>query len=49
MGSIETEPKIEVWGNCTQGTVTYFPVSCDPNVPQKEYRCSKTYAGWFPN
>jgi len=49
MGSIEMEPQIVIWGNCTEGTVQNFPQSCDPNVPQKAYRCSKTWAGWFPN
>ena len=49
LGSIETEPKIEIWGNCTPDSVTTFPTSCDPNIPPKEYKCSKTGAGWFPN
>ena len=49
MGSIQTEPQIEIWGNCTADSVTNFTVSCDPNVPQKAYKCSKTEAGWFPN
>ncbi len=49
MGSITSEPNIEVWGNCKPDSVTSFTVSCDPDVPQKSYKCSKTGAGWFPN
>lgn len=49
MGSIETEPHIEIWGNCQPDSVTSFQVSCDPDVPLKSYKCSKTGAGWFPN
>jgi hypothetical protein len=49
MGSIQMEPKIVIWGNCTADTTTHFPVSCDPQVPQQSYNCSKTEAGWFPN
>jgi hypothetical protein len=48
MGSIETEPQIVIWGNCTPDSWTNFPISCDPNVPQQSYKCSKTGAGWFP-
>lgn len=47
MGSIEMEPQIEIWGNCTPDSQTSFPVSCDPNIPQQAYKCSKTGAGWF--
>ena len=39
MGSIQTEPKIEVWGNCKQDSVTSFQVSCDP-----KYRIRNTSA-----
>ena len=49
MGSIQTEPQIEIWGNCQPDSVSSFQVSCDPEIPQKEYKCSKTGAGWFPN
>ena len=28
--------------------LSYFQVSCDPNVAKKSYRCSKTGAGWYP-
>ncbi|MCB0200912.1 MAG: hypothetical protein KDI03_12655 [Anaerolineae bacterium] len=47
-GSIETEPQIQVWGNCTADSWTEFQVSCDPTVPKQSYKCSKTEAGWFP-
>lgn len=50
VGSIELEPKIEFWGKCEPAdTVKSFQVSCDPKVPYKAYKCSKTLAGWFPN
>lgn len=48
MGSITSEPMIHFWGNCTPDQNAYFRVSCDPNVPQASYRCSKTGAGWYP-
>lgn len=48
MGSIEMEPQIQVWRNCTADSTTTFPVSCDPNVPQQSFKCSKTEAGFFP-
>jgi hypothetical protein len=49
LGSIQTEPQIQIWMACTPDSVTSFPVSCDPNVPPKSYKCSKTGAGYFPN
>jgi len=49
MGSIQTEPQIQIWGNCEPDSITTFPVSCDPDVPPEQYKCSKTGAGWFPN
>ncbi len=49
LGSIETEPQIQLWMACTADSVTTFPVSCDPNIPPQAYRCSKTEAGHFPN
>ncbi len=49
VGSIELEPMIEFWGNCTPAdTVRSFQISCDPQVPLREYVCSRTLAGWFP-
>jgi hypothetical protein len=47
-GSIEMEPMISVWGNCTADSTTEFQVSCDPAVPWQSFNCSKTEAGWFP-
>lgn len=50
LGSIEMEPQIEFWGVCEPASaIKSFQVSCDPNVPWKEYKCSKTLAGWHPN
>lgn len=48
MGSIEMEPPIELWRACPADSTTTFPISCDPEVPQKAYKCSKTEAGYFP-
>lgn len=48
IGSIEMEPPIQVWGNCVGDTVTTFLVT-DGEPKAKEYKCSKTEAGWFPN
>jgi len=47
-GSIQMEPQITIWGNCTADTTANFQVSCDPNVPMQPFNCSKTEAGWFP-
>ena len=44
-GSIETEPKIEVWGNCTPSTLQCMQLTC--NQEPVEATCSKTAAGWF--
>ena len=49
MGSIETEPQIQIWGNCEPDSVTTFQMSCDPEEPPESFKCSKTGAGWFPN
>jgi hypothetical protein len=49
MGSIEMEPQITVWGNCTADQTTQFRVSCDPQIPLQNFKCSKTEAGWFPS
>lgn len=48
MGSIETEPHIQIWGNCTPDEWTSFKMSCDPDQPPQRFKCSKTGAGWFP-
>lgn len=48
LGSIQMERPIEAWAKCEPADqVSTFYVS--PQVPQKDYRCSKTLAGWFPN
>ena len=44
-GSIETEPQIEVWGNCTPETLQCMQLAC--NQAPVEATCSKTAAGWF--
>jgi hypothetical protein len=44
-GSIETEPQIEVWGNCTPSTLQCMQLTC--NQEPVEATCSKTAAGWF--
>jgi hypothetical protein len=49
LGSIQTEPQIQIWMACTPDSVTSFTVSCDPEVPPEEFKCSKTGAGYFPN
>jgi hypothetical protein len=49
MGSIETEPQITLWMQCEPDSVATYPVSCDPDVPQQQYKCSKTGAGYFKN
>lgn len=50
LGSIELEPRIEFWGNCDPAdAVKSFQISCDPQIPWKQYKCSKTLAGWYPN
>jgi hypothetical protein len=46
LGSIQMEPQIESWVNCTADQQQTFYVS--PQVPAKDYKCSKTMAGWFP-
>ncbi len=47
LGSVQMEPQIQVWRPCEPADqVTAFYVS--PQVPRKEYKCSKTLAGWFP-
>ena len=44
-GSIQSEPQIEVWGNCTPGTLQCMQLQCDQ--PPVQATCSKTGAGWF--
>jgi len=45
MGSIESEPDIQVWGNCTPGTLQCMQLAC--NQAPVQATCSKTGAGWF--
>ncbi len=46
MGSIEMEPQIVVWGNCTANTIQSMRLY--DNMPAQQAKCSKTDAGWFP-
>lgn len=46
-GSIDTEPNIVVWGNCTPDSVQTMQLYCN-QAPQSA-KCSKTGAGWFAN
>jgi hypothetical protein len=45
MGSIQAEPQIQVWGNCTPGQLQCMQLAC--NQAPVEATCSKTGAGWF--
>ena len=45
LGSIEMEPQIEVWGNCTPGQLQCMQLAC--NQAPVQANCSKTAAGWF--
>jgi len=45
MGSIDTEPNIQVWGACTPGALQCMQLEC--NQAPVEATCSKTGAGWF--
>jgi hypothetical protein len=45
-GSIQMEPQIVVWGNCTANTVQTMQLYV--NQPPQSAACSKTEAGWFP-
>lgn len=45
MGSIETEPNIQVWGSCTPGALQCMQLAC--NQAPVQATCSKTGAGWF--
>jgi hypothetical protein len=45
MGSIQMEPQIQVWGNCTPGQLQCMQLACNQQPVQAT--CSKTAAGWF--
>jgi hypothetical protein len=45
MGSIQMEPQIQVWGNCTPDQHQCMQLAC--NQEPVEATCSKTAAGWF--
>jgi hypothetical protein len=46
LGSIEMEPQIVVWGNCTADTVQTMQLFI--NTAPQSAACSRTEAGWFP-
>ncbi|MFN2169499.1 MAG: PA14 domain-containing protein [Anaerolineae bacterium] len=46
-GSIQMEPKIQYWGNCTADSIATYQVS--PEEQPMQFKCSKTEAGYFPN
>ena len=45
LGSIQTEPNIQVWGACTPGAQQCMQLAC--NQAPEMATCSKTGAGWF--
>jgi hypothetical protein len=45
LGSIQTEPQIQVWGSCTPGAKQCMQLAC--GQAPVEATCSKTGAGWF--
>lgn len=47
LGSIETEPQIVVWGNCTADQVTVMQLYAGAEA--QPAKCSKTEAGWYPD
>ena len=47
LGSIQMEPQIVVWQNCTADQVQTRQLY--PNKDPQSAKCSKTEAGWFPN
>jgi len=50
LGSIQTEPKIQTWENCKANSFKNFVVDQNTNPPtEKQFKCSKTEAGYFPN
>ncbi|MBI4674166.1 MAG: hypothetical protein HY741_21180 [Chloroflexi bacterium] len=51
LGSIQMEPQITIWGNCSPADKDVI-WTVDPNTrpPRTQtFRCSKTLAGWFPS
>jgi hypothetical protein len=46
-GSIAMEPQIQAWTVC-QPADQVKPYYISPQVPTKNYVCSRTLAGWFP-
>ncbi|MCC7164103.1 MAG: hypothetical protein IT331_16535 [Anaerolineae bacterium] len=51
IGSIQMEPQITIWGNCSPADKdTRWTVNANTNpVETRSFRCSKTLAGWFPS
>lgn len=47
LGSIQMEPKIVLWGNCTPNQ--QLTQVLRPGQPAQRSQCSKTGAGWFPS
>lgn len=45
-GSIQMEPQILIWQNCTADAVQSMQIFV--NTPPQSAACSKTQAGWFP-
>jgi len=50
LGSIQMEPQITIWGNCSPADADItWTVNPNTNPPQtRTFRCSKSLAGWFP-
>lgn len=50
LGSIQMEPQITIWGNCSPAdSDVRWTVNANTNpVQTRSFRCSKTLAGWFP-
>ncbi len=50
LGSIQMEPQIQIWQNCKANSFKNFVVDQTTNPPtEKQFKCSKTEAGYFPN
>jgi len=50
-GSVQMEPQISIWGNCEPAdsdVIWTVDATVDPMIT-KEFRCSKSLAGWFPH
>ena len=50
-GSVQMEPQITIWGNCEPAdsdVIWTVDTTTDPMIT-KEFRCSKSLAGWFPH